>query len=363
MKILLLGATGLLGNNVLETLLLGGHDVTVIVRNPDAVVGVSVPDDAQQRLRASSGLPEVSFSSGGSEVRIIKGLLTDARIMRHAARGCNALVNCAGDTDMSHRRQEDYYPVNRDLCTTILEVAQTEKIETIVHVSTVNTIGHGSEALLSDENVAMQPPFTDSWYALSKLAGERILLNGNFENRRSANLSQVKPRVVIVNPGYIIGKYDQKPSSGKLLIAGWRKRLMIVPPGGKSFVGAHTVAMAIEAALTKGRNGEKYIVTDEDMTFCQFFQSAAQAGGYKQHIIVLPRFVCRLAGVIGDALAWIGIGVSFTSRNVRQLMVFEHYSNQKMVEELAIEPSPIYEAIKDFLKYKQLYGQHIRKSL
>ena len=345
MRVLLMGATGLLGNNVLETLLKARYDVTMIVRNPDSIVSIVVPEDVKQKLCQSNGDGEVFFNIQDSEIRVIKGNLTDVDLLCYVAKGCDAIINCAGDTDMSHRHLEDYYAVNRDLCAKLLKVAANVNIATIVHVSTANTIGYGSFAQPAAEQAPMQPPFTKSWYALSKLEGERILVD---------DWTNTDIRVVVLNPGYIIGKYDVKPSSGKLLMAGWRKRIMLVPPGGKSFVSATTVARAAVAALSKGVGGERYLVTGENLTFRQLFQIEARIGGYRQYIIVLPRGVCRLAGVIGDLIERCGIKVSFTSRNVNQLLVHEYYSNRKMVGELGVEHKPIAEAIEDFLMYKGL---------
>lgn len=354
MRVLLLGATGLLGNNVLKTLVSCGHDVTMIVRNLDAIVGIKVPVEAKQEIRGAEELPQTVFRTEDSDIKIIRGSLTDANHVSCAAKGCQAIINCAGDTDMSHRHLEDYYPVNRDLCATILDVAVAENVSTIVHVSTANTIGYGDVFKPANEQAPMQAPFTESWYALSKLDGEQILLNEHPEFRTSGMSSLTGCRVIIINPGFIIGKYDEKPSSGKLLLAGWRKRIMLVPPGGKSFVGADTVAQAIVAALTKGRSGQRYLVTGENLSFRQLFRLESRVGGYRQYIVVMPRLVCRLVGAIGDVLAVCGLRVSFTRRNVRQLLVSEHYTSQKMEKELGVAPIPIVEAIGSFIKYKRI---------
>jgi len=338
MKVLLTGATGLLGNNVLETLLSAGHRVSLIVRNPDKLAAVRNSQFHKEGVSAES-----SYT-------IINGDITDISVLRSAAKGCDAIINCAGDTDMSHRHLEDYFPINRDLCTALLNVASSENITTLVHISTANTIGFGSPTLLADELTPMQPPFTKSYYAISKLAGETMLLTPK-QTDDSSMCPHPATRVVIIHPGYIIGKYDMGPSSGKLLLMGWRKRIMIVPPGGKSFVSARTVAQAAVAALSHGNNAEHYLATGENLTFRQLFLTAASVGGYKQYIFELPRFVCRFAGVVGDLLEKCNLSVSFTSRNINQLLVYEYYSNRKMIHDLGVEPQPIADAIKDFMDF------------
>ncbi len=50
MKVLLLGATGLLGHNVLQKLLAAGHDVSVLVRSAD---GIKLPGGGWQTFVGS----------------------------------------------------------------------------------------------------------------------------------------------------------------------------------------------------------------------------------------------------------------------------------------------------------------------
>jgi len=328
MKILLTGATGLLGNNVLEQLLLCGHEVTALVRDSKRVV--------------------VDLSPYVGHYNIKVGNITNIDDLRHAASGCDAIVNCAGLTDMTLRHLKDYYPVNRNLCCSLLQIAQEKKVSVLVHVSTADTIGYGSKEHVSDENDAMCYPFTRSYYALSKKEGEDCLIES------SKGVDEFPHRVVILNPGYIIGKHDVRPSSGKMLLMAWRRKVMLAPDGGKSFVSAETVSKAVLAALQKGCNGERYIITDESLSFKELFLLQAAIGGYRQRVILLPHWICRFAGFVGDLLSSIGMNVEFTTRNVSQLLIEEHYGNRKMTEELGIEPKPIKIAVREFLEDRRL---------
>ena len=100
MKVLLTGASGLLGHNVLRRLVDEGHEVVALVRRPDAV-----------KLECGKW-------------QAIVGELTDFDTLVSASAGCDALVNCAGVTDMSLLHYEDYLPVNRDLCLMLTKVME-----------------------------------------------------------------------------------------------------------------------------------------------------------------------------------------------------------------------------------------------
>lgn len=340
-KILLTGGTSLLGNNVLELLLRKGYAVNVLVRHPEKIVTDLEPYDGQ--------------------CTVMVGNITDYGDLKRAASGCDAVINCAGDTSMSHRNKSDYLPINRDLCKLLRRVALDQHLETLVHVSTCNTIGYGTDARPADEQSPMEAPFTKSHYAQSKLEGEKAVFGdtavGSPAAKPSINGNRLK--VVVINPGYIIGKYDVKPSSGKLLAAVWRRRIAFVPPGGKNFVGAKTVAEAVVSSLSRGKTGTRYLATGANLSFAQFLQIAAYEGGYRQTTITIPPWLCKVVGMLGNAFEHIGMEVSFTSRNIDQLLVQECYSNKRMVEELGVTPQPIGEAVREFAEWT--YGSRQKR--
>lgn len=323
MRVLLLGASGLLGHHVLHLLMERGCAVRVLVRRASAV---QMPD-------------------GGWETMV--GELTDAATLRHAAEGCDAIVNCAGTTDMSLLRREDYRPVNSTLCATIVETMEQLGIKTLVHTSTVNTIGYGSAGHPAGEEAPMRPPFAGSYYADSKCEGEMCVLEAA---RRHADW-----HAVVVNPGYMLGPWDVKPSSGRMLLLGYRRRWMAAPRGGKAFVDVRDVAAAVVAALTRGRNGGRYIAVNSDacLSVKELYEMQARVMGYRQRVLTLPVWLTAVAGRVGDVLRTVGVRTELSTRNVRQLAVREYYSSRLAVDELDMPQSPVSDAIRDFHRWRQ----------
>ena len=137
-----------------------------------------------------------------------------------------------------------------------------------------------------------------------------------------------------MNPGFMIGAYDTKPSSGALLFAGYRKPLMVAPRGGKSFVHVGDAATAIVNALTLGHNGGRYLLTGENLSLQQFYRLQARVCGYRQWVIPLPNVLLALAGKLGDMLRFFGVRTQLSTRNVRQLMVREYYDNSQALTDL-----------------------------
>ncbi len=319
MKVLLLGASGLLGHNVLQHLLQAGHDVHALLRDASSL---HLPDQYLHHPRLTTA--NFQLSTLNSQLRV------------------DAIVNCIGCTDMSLRHYDDYLPANRDICARLVALMEAQGIPCLVHVSTANTVGY--RGATPDEPLPpMQEPFASSWYARSKREGERLLDDAA---RRHPDW-----HIVTVHPGFMIGPYDVKPSSGALLLAAYRRPLMAAPCGGKSFLHVGDAATAIVNALTRGTHGGHYLLTGENLTLKQFYALQATVCGYRQRCLTLPSTLVRLAGLAGDLLRRLGIRTQLSSRNVRQLLVREHYDNSRARRDLLMPATPVAQAIADFFRW------------
>ncbi len=323
MAVLLLGGNGLLGHNVLKQLLQQGYEVHALLRNFSALHTQNFP-----HLEA---------------LKVFQGSLLNDADLQKAAEGCDAIINCAGVTDMSLLHYEDYLPVNRDLCGRLLQLMERLNITRLVHTSTANTIGYGTPSHPATEQDPAQPPFSESFYGRSKREGERLLQEGASRHPQW--------HIIIVNPGFMVGAYDTKPSSGTLLLTAYRKLLMVVPKGGKSFIHVEDVATSIVNALTSGKHGHRYLLTGANLSLRKIYHLQALVCGYRQWFITVPNWLLSLVGYVGDVLRCCGVATQVSTLNVRQLMVREFYSCQAAQTDLGFTNTPIEYAINEFFAW------------
>ncbi|MDR0370560.1 MAG: NAD-dependent epimerase/dehydratase family protein [Prevotellaceae bacterium] len=308
MKVLVTGANGLLGHHVVNELLRRKHDVNVIVRNSS----------------------NIFFET--DKVNLFIGNFCDENDLSTSAEGCDAMIHIAGITDMNLLSLDDYEKVNVRGSSTILKVAGKFAIKTILFISTANTVGYQSPSGFSDENNPIQSPFCDSFYAQSKLSAEKLFFEAS---------QQPGMHVIVLNPGFILGGFDTKPSSGKMVLMAYKKQVMIAPSGGKNIVDAECASFAICNALTQGRNGEKYLITGQNILFRAFYRLQKTIGNYRQIIVPVPDFVLLIIGGIGDLMGFFGIKNDIRTRNLRQLMIEEYYTNTKAKKELGMQDTDI----------------------
>jgi nucleoside-diphosphate-sugar epimerase len=323
MKTLVTGANGLLGHHVVMQLLDRGEEVRVIVRSSK----------------------NIFFDV--SKVELYQGNFALYDQLAEAALGCDSIIHIAAITATDLLAYNDYHRVNVLGSKIVTDVAKAMEIKNIVFVSTANTVGYGSEVKYSNENQPIQYPFTKSFYARSKVEAERLFTDLSAEKGM---------HVVIINPAFMIGSYDTKPSSGKLLLMGYRKRFMLVPRGGKNFVAVTDVATAVCNALTMGRNGERYLAVNENLSFEEFYKLQSRVGEYRQKIILLPDFLLEIAGKAGDVLRFFGLKTDLCSMNLNQLMIREYYDIHKAEKELDMPRKELETAIKEALEWFRTNG-------
>jgi nucleoside-diphosphate-sugar epimerase len=316
MKVLVTGANGLLGHHVVMELKKRNISVKIIVRS----------------------LKNIYFNI--EEVEVMIGNFTMYEDIKQAALGCDAIIHIAAATALDYSHYSDYELVNINASRQLLKIASELLIKDIVYVSTANTIGFGNKKHHANENASIRYPFSLSYYAKSKLAAERLFQN------------QAKDKhIVIINPTFMVGSFDTKPSSGKLLLMGYGKRFLFIPRGGKNFVSVSDVAIACCNALTMGVSGERYLAAGTNLSFKKFYKLQSSIGGYPQIIIKIPNFLLIIVALTGDIMSFFKIKTSLTSINLKQLLIREYYLNTKARKELMMPVTPIEEAVKEALQW------------
>jgi len=318
MNVLVTGANGLLGHHVVMELLKNKHSVQIIVRSRNHIFF-----DLQH-------------------VSVFEGDFTDDKTLVQAAAGCEAIIHIAAVTATNLLTLDDYRKINVEGVSQVIKASEELDIRTIVYISSANTIGYGTKQYPADEHAVIQYPFSKSFYAQSKAESEQLMLEAS---------KKPDQHIIIINPTFMLGPYDTKPGSGKLLLMGYKRKLMLLPGGGKNFVDVHNVAVVVCNSLTQGRNGERYLASGINLSFKEYYTIQKEVGHYNQKIFVLPDFVWLILGKAGDMLRMLGIKTDLGSINLRQLLLQEYYSNQKAKNELNLPDTELKVTIKEAINW------------
>lgn len=310
-NILVTGANGLLGTNVIHALVATGYNATGLLRRKDSFRG------------ALSG-----------SLKLVEGDITSQADVMRAAAGCDAIIHCAACTSQK-AGMKTYYDVNPGGIRNILEAAKELGIRRTVNISTANIFAYGSLEQPGDESGESVPPFSESGYVLSKLAAQECLKEYNKH-----------VETITLCPTFMLGPYDSKPSSGRIILMGYRKRLMFYPPGGKNFVAVQDVARCAVSALTKGVPGTAYIISGENMSYKDFFRLMSERTDNKCHMFKIPEWMLKAIGRLGSLIEnKLNIPNEFNAANMEMLCIGNYYGSDRAAKELGFSCRPVSEAV------------------
>lgn len=320
-KILVTGANGFLATNTISKLLDDGYGIIGILRNRSSFIGERHPN-----------------------LTLIEGDFTDNDFISKHLGNCDHVVHIAAMTGQTGKKEE-YYRVNTEATVRLAEAAADAGIKRMIYVCTANAFAYGTYDDPGNEDKPTKWPFTESDYAMSKALAQKELqkLTDRIE-------------IITVNPTFMLGPMDIKPSSGRIITMGYGRRVMAAPPGGKNFVHVGDVSKGISAALKKGRNGEAYLLCGENMDYYSFYKLLASISGKGMAVIRLPEWLMMTIGRICSMLYRIGIKTDATIANMRLLCIGNYYSNTKAVRELGIEFRSAEESVTDAVTWFKEQG-------
>lgn len=265
MLTLVTGATGLVGNNVVRRLLAEGQPVRALVR--------------------SSGPPRALSGLG---VELVRGSICNFDDSLRACDGVERVIHCAGHVQIGWSNLAMHRAVNVG-GTRHMAAASRAVGARMIHVSSVDAMGMGTREHPADEEQGPTPHILCP-YVTSKREAELAV-----EREMEAGLD-----AVIVNPNFVLGPWDWKPSSGRMLLEIARGRGLIAPPGGNDFCDARDVADGIIAAAERGQSGRRYILGGVPLSYVEAWRLFAKASGVRAPLAVTPKWLLRIVGLAGD---------------------------------------------------------------
>ncbi len=326
MKLLVTGADGLLGSNIVRVALEEGYTVRVFV----------LPDSPSQTLR---DLP----------VERIEGNLLDKAAVERAVSGCDYVIHAAANTNVWPSRGAIYRKVNEEGTRYVAEACRREGVKRMVYIGSAASFPSGTKQQPADESV----PMADTGYGLDYIDSKR--------KAQEYLLAEAKEKgfpALIVCPTFMFGPYDSKPSGGAMIVGVVKRQAPGYPiSGGKNFVHARDVAVAAVHALTKGRVGEMYIAGHENLSYKEVFEKIGRIAGVKPPTLPLPSFVLLGVGALGSFFGKLfGFQPKITLPMARVACDGQYFSSAKAVRELDMPQTPIEEAIEEAINWMKENG-------
>jgi dihydroflavonol-4-reductase len=319
------GASGLLGANLTAELVAAGHRVVATRRRGTRVAHVS--DLAIEWREADLDSPDA---------------------LAAAFAGCGAVFHCAAAVTILREVTPAMTRANVTGTEHVIDACVKAGVARLVHTSSVVAVGLSIDGRPCDETATWnfdREGLVDA-YAITKHRAEEVV-------RRAAD----RLDCVIVNPTYMFGPRDARPSSGKLLLDVARRRVPGSTPGYNNFVDVRDVARGMIAAWQRGARGERYILGGHDMTYADCFRAIASAAGVRPPRLQLPYALARVVGAVGDVVERLGRDPLVNSTQIRYAYTDRfRFTCAKAQRELGYTYGPLDVAIRDALAWFRTAG-------
>jgi dihydroflavonol-4-reductase len=306
MKVLVTGATGIVGSNLVRALIAAAYDVRVLVRS-------------SSDLRSLDGLP----------VDKCIGDVLDQPSLQFAARGCSLVFHAAASFSYWGQSPDEQMDVAVRGTSNILGAAAKARVARVILTSSSIVLGSTATPQVMDESITLGEREPSS-YAQSKVAQERTA----FETGAGLGLE-----VIAVCPTLAIGAFDFRLSASNANIVNYlndpfRSTFL----GGCNIVAASDVATGQIIAAERGVAGCRYVLGSENLTWQAVHALTSELTGTFGPSVVLNHTSSYLAAAAMEAAAQLSGTRPLATRDEAKMSARFYWYSHKRIGDLGYTP-------------------------
>jgi len=320
-RVLVTGANGHIGANLVRDLLAHDYEVVPMVRKGADLRGLH-----------------------GLDLEYRYGDILDSDAVRAAVDGVEAVFHLAQPYDMAPKvTMEDMTRPAIEGTKNVFAAMADAGVKQVVYTSSVASVGVADDVNKPLTETSFNPQ-SDIPYTQAKIIGERTAME---------MASEYGLDIRVTLPGGCIGRWDFKGTPTQEPI--WDAVNGKGPAAfGVTFTDIRDVATGHRLALEKGRAGERYLVTADVMTPDETADHLAVYAKKRPGVSLPPKPVLMVAVTV---LGWIGMAP--ITRDVVREVHSKHFSydGSKARKELGFEPRTPQVALDECLRWGLYFGR------
>jgi dihydroflavonol-4-reductase len=322
MNVLVTGATGHIGSNLVRELLKDGRQVRVLIR---------------EDRRGVEGL----------EVEMFKGNILDYPSLLRATQGIEVVYHLAASISIVGDRTGKVRRTNVEGTKNVIRVCREAGVRRLVHFGSI----HAYSSQPVDQPIDEKRIPADSQapvYDRTKAEGNRAVLESVQEGLDA----------VIVAPTAVIGPYDFKPSRmGSVLLKIRKHKLLALVGGGYNWADVRDVVRGAIQAEKSAPSGSQYLLSGQWCTVRELAESVHRVSGVKPPRFTSPLWLARAAAPFSEVLAKFHRQEPLlTTEAVNALKSHRMISAAKAEKELGYTHRPLDETIRDTMAWFEETG-------
>jgi dihydroflavonol-4-reductase len=319
MKILITGATGLVGANVAREARAAGHDVRALVRDSSNIAALA-----------------------GVRVSLVTGDVLDSASLARAAAGCEAVIHCAARFVYHGVTRAELNEVAVEGTRRVVRAASAAGVRRVVVTSSSVVCGYTADRSELDESAQVRGSRGEA-YVESKVEQERVA----FAEGAASGVD-----VVAACPAVTIGAHDTRLSpSNSIIITFLRDPLRLTYPGGCNVVSVTDVAHGHLLLLERGVPGTRYLLGSENLTWTDLYRTIADLCGVAGPYFTTGHAGAYLAAATDEWLGRIARRPPLTTRVQAKMVGRYYWYRHTRAAELGYAPRPARAALAEAIAW------------
>ena len=314
------GATGHLGNVLIRELLEKGEKIRALI----------LP---HEKVDSLSGLAIEKVPGDVCNPYSLEKAFEDAKIVFH----------CAGVISILPGKWKWLYRVNVQGTKNVIDACIKKKVKRLIYTSSIHALAELPQGELIDESTSFNPDQVLGDYSKSKALATLEVLKGIKQGLDA----------VIICPSGIIGPYDYRLSEmGRLVLNYSQGKIKAYIDGTYDFVDVRDVAKGHILASEKGKKGECYILSGNQIKVYELFQILEKLSGIKAPAFKMPYQLAKIAAFFNVLFCTIVKNQPlFTPFSIKVLKSNSLISNRKAVNELGYSSRSLNKSISDTFQW------------
>ena len=330
--ILVTGGTGLVGSHLLFELINSGEKVRAIFRSEESLLKVKeVFSYYTSKEKAKEFFNHIDW---------IEADITDVPTLENAFFNITKVYHCAAIISFDPSKDDVLRKVNIEGTANVVNFSIKNKIEKICFVSSIATLDQKPGEKVVTEESHWNKELNHDMYAITKYGAEMEVWRA----------SQEGVKVIIVNPGIIIGPGFWESGSGKIFKQvndGLNYYLEKVT----GFVGVFDVVKPMQELMNSSISNEQYILVANNLSFQLVLNQVAEALNKNPPQKKLKPWMVQIGWLTEVAFGWMSkrerrLGI----QSSKSLFRDHYYFSDKIKLELNYEFGSVASAIKDTAK-------------
>ena len=258
-------------------------------------------------------------------VKWVRGELTQPESFAEHLKGVDAVIHSAAIISFTQANAQKVFDANVIGTRNLAQAARKAGCKNFIFISSISAVEYRPPQI-TDETFLPDLEYKKKHdiYGYTKRLSEMELKN-------MAN----DMRVIILNPSVILGPGVE--FAGAIVNA--IRKLPVLPMIDyvNAFVDVRDVARAVTLALTKGRSGERYIVSAHNTSMIEFTRAIVKQLGKTTRVFPLPPFGLYLADALVSLLDILHLNSRI--RRPSQMKIDKPCSHEKIKREMGWEPT------------------------